>query len=472
MKKILLFIFVLNSVLFFCSFKSFAQQAKTFSLAQAQEYAVKNGYTTKSANLEVQTSIKKVWEMTAMGLPQIRGSISYQDMLDIPTTLIPDFISPAVYGVLVHEKVKDGSGNTIEMPAASDQYFAAKFGTQHNANLNASLSQLIFSGDYILGLQAAKIFKQMSEQNYVKSEIEIKLSVAKSYYMVLIVRENKRLLDSSLNLLNKTAFDIKQMNKQGFIDTTDLEQIMLTVATIKNTIATLERQENLSKMLLNFQMGIDIEQPIELTDELYSIVDQVNPATLSGQKFDLGSNIDYTIISTAEKLAWLNVRRERYLYYPSLSASLNYAENAMRSEFNFFDFSQDWYPTSILGFSLNIPIFNSGMKHARVQQAIYQFQKSGITKKQVEQGLLLEYNQSKSDFVTAYEKYLTLKDNMVLAENIYKRTLIKYREGVSSSMELTQAQNQYFTVQGNYINAMFDLLNNKSKLDKILSKNQ
>jgi outer membrane protein len=463
MKRIAL---LLTSLLLLIIKPAFTQQPPTFSLVQAQDYAVKNAYSIRNATWDVEISKKKVWEMTAMGLPQIKGSVSYQDMIDIPTSVMPDFLSQAVYGVLIKEGIVDPS----KMPTGNDQFFAVKFGTQHNASAGISLSQLIFSGDYILGLQAAKVFKQMSEQSLAKSVVDIKQSVAKSYYLVQVTEENKHLVDSSLNLLDRTAFEIVQMHKQGFVDTTDVQQINLTRTSLKNTLSTLERQAELAKKLLKFQMGIEIEQPIMLTDPIYTIVDQANPNTLSGQQLDVNSNIDYTIINTAEKLAWLNVRRERYLYLPFFSASLSYDQKAMRSKFDFLDSKKDWFPSTILGFTLNVPIFNSGMKHSRVQQALFAFEKSRINKKQVEQGLLLEFSQSKSDFISSYEKYLALKDNMKLAEDIYKRTLIKYREGMVSSMELSQVQNQFLTVQSNYMNVMFELLNNKSKLDKILTK--
>jgi outer membrane protein TolC len=126
-------------------------------------------------------------------------------------------------------------------------------------------------------------------------------------------------------------------------------------------------------------------------------------------------------------------------------------------------------PPNVLGISIDVPIFSSGMRYARVKQASIALAKSKIASLEVEQSLKMDFEQSKNAYAIALNAYNTQKQNLNLAEKIYKRTISKYKEGVSSSFELNQIQNQLLTTQGSYFNASLELFNAKAKLEKILT---
>jgi outer membrane protein TolC len=128
---------------------------------------------------------------------------------------------------------------------------------------------LIFSGEYIVGLQSARIFKELSEQSLTKSEFDIRESVSRSYYTVLILRENLNILKKSLEVTTQTLNDITAMNKQGFNEATDVDQMQLNKLNLENGIFTLDGQAQVSVRLLNFQLGVELAQPIELLDSKF-----------------------------------------------------------------------------------------------------------------------------------------------------------------------------------------------------------
>jgi len=420
---------------------------KSFSLKEAIDYALKNNYTVLSSQIDVAISKKKIWETTAIGLPQVSSSITYQDMLKIPTTILPGIIF----------------NSPVDVPV--------KFGQEYNAGFKATLSQLIFSGAYIVGLQASKIYHELSTQSLKKSEIDVRQTVTNSYYMVLVAQENKNILDSTYVIISGTVDEFEAMNKQGFNEETDVDQIKLTKLNLKNSLNNIENNIDFYKKSLKFQLGVDVNQEIALTDNLDNLIKDADFEINSIPSFDIISNIDYQLINTQENLNFLNLKRERTNYLPSLAAYYTYQQSAMRSQFDIFDFSKKWYPTSIIGLSLDIPIFSSGMRHSKVQQAQLQLDKSRILKLQVSRGLLLDFEQSKSNYINAMDKYKSNIEAYNLSNKIYKKTLIKYKNGVSSSTELMEIQKQYFTAQYNYYSSIFDLLSAKSKLDKILFKN-
>jgi outer membrane protein TolC len=441
-----------------------AQDMMDLSLDQACKYAQENSPTLKNAQVDVEIAKKKIWETTAIGLPQISGSVEYQNFLNIPTSLLPDFISPSVYGVLLQE----GLITPAQMPSASDaQFFPVQFGTQHNASFGTTLSQLIFSGQYIVGLQASKVFGSMSEQSLQKNQTDIRYSITETYCLILSLQENTSLLDSNLLSFKKLLNESEIMYKQGFVEEINVDQIRLNVSTLENAVSSLRRQIEGASMLLKFQIGMPMTQQIRLTDNLEGIMNG-KTMVLTEDAFNPTGSIDYQIMETQVKLQQLSLKREQSTYLPSLTGFFSYSNKAMSNKFNFFSGDQSWYPTTLVGFKLEIPIWSSGIRHSKVQQAQLNVEKSITTRNMVSESLKLQYEQARISYLSAIDKYNHEKQNVNLTNKIFEKTMIKYREGIASSMELTQAQMQYQTSQSNYFAAMFELIVAKNKMEKLL----
>jgi len=277
-------------------------------------------------------------------------------------------------------------------------------------------------------------------------------------------------MQENLVNLEKTLFETQKTFEAGFTDAINVDQLKLTVANLKNRITSMERQKDLSLNMLKFQIGLDVEHPLVLTDELENLFRNISPDISGLNDFNPESHIDFLIMQSQETMQLMTLRREWSFYLPNLSAFYTRQENAYRNEFNFFQGGQSWYPTSIIGLSLNIPIFSSGLRRSRVQQARLELEKARNNTRQIEQSLRLQKQEAYSGMQTAMEQYSSEKENLELAERILSRTRIMFREGLASSLELTQASDQFLSTQSNYINAMFELLNAKNKLDKALGR--
>lgn len=420
---------------------------KRFSLKEAQQYALENNFEIRNKQVDIELARKKIWETTTIGLPQVSGSGAYQQFLDIPTQLIP----AEFFG---------GDPGT---------FIPVQFGTKHNANIGLSVSQLIFSGEYVVGLQASRIFLDISKKGLEKSENDIRESIAKSYYLLLVARESQLILNSSLENMRDLLREMKEILKAGLIEDTDVDQIQLTVSNIENSLTSLNNQVGLAERLLKFQMGLDFDQEIELTETLEGILAarEISPSLIT--EFDVRQSLDFQILETSEHLQRMNLKRQKSSFLPSLAAFASFSRNAYRQEFSFFDKEETWFPTNIIGLQLSVPIFSSGMRLSRVSQARMELDKLSNTKMQAKQGLILEHEQSRNNLRTAWDQLETEKQSLSLSENIYHKTMIKYKEGISSSMDLTMAQNQYLSTQGKYLSAMVEVLNAKAELDKILN---
>ena len=422
-----------------------SSQPLSLSLDEAREYAVDNSYAVRNAKHDVNIARKQVKENIAQGFPQIDASIDYNYFISLPTSLIPgDFFGRP--------------GEMIEV----------QFGTEQNVYGNITLNQLIFDGRYFIGLQYAKIFQLLSEQNLEKSELDIKEMVSQTYYNILVGEEALKVLDSTMTVLKKTRFEVGEMYREGFMEETDFDQLTLTITDIENSLNNVSRQNELGYKLLKFQLGIDLDQEVSLTETLEDLINESIIDGTAERSFDYARHVDYRLVSSQEEMKLLGLKNERSAYYPTLQGYFNHQYNAQRNSFSFLSSGEAWFPTTSAGVSMKIPIFSSGIRKQRVGKAQLELEKIRITKEQVEQSLLLNVTQARTDFRTALENYYRERQSVDLSLKIYRKTLIKYQEGMATSTELTQQHNQFFTAESNYFKTVLGLLSARVRLDKAL----
>jgi outer membrane protein TolC len=90
--------------------------------------------------------------------------------------------------------------------------------------------------------------------------------------------------------------------------------------------------------------------------------------------------------------------------------------------------------------------------------------------KQFESAVQLEINNARVTYNNAQQRLANQKKNVDLAERILNTTKIKYKEGVGSSMEITNAEQELYRTQAAYMNALYDLAIAKTDLEKALGK--
>ncbi|MEZ4720426.1 MAG: TolC family protein [Flavobacteriales bacterium] len=426
-----------------------AQEAKSFSLQEAMDYAVQHNYQLQQAKFDVDISKRKVKETTAIGLPQVNGEASYNNYIDIPTQVAPA---------------------TAFNPAAdADQLVPLRFGLPHSMSAGITASQLIFDGSYFVGLRAAKEYVKASEFGLQRSEIEVKNSVAQTYYSALAAMENIAALKENKANIERIYSETSALFDAGFLEKQDADQMRLLRSNTSNQLDFAERQLDNILNMLKLQMGIDIKENITLSDDIETIVTSQSDGSISllDQPFSADRHIDFKSLEQSQKLSELSLSNERARYYPQLSAFFNHSQNAYRREFDFYN-NSNWYPTTLWGVQLKVPLFSSLQGHQRVQQSKLELAKIQSQKTQLEQSLSMQALNAKSNYKSALDRYDNVKEDLELAKSIKERTRIKYNEGLASSTDLTTAENQYLTSLGNYINTTLELLNSKLALDKAL----
>ena len=456
LKRIYLLVFVIPGL----SAMGFSQGNKDIlklSITEAQEYAIQNNRSVKSLRIDVDKANKKVWENLAMGFPQLNLAANYQHQFVVPEISFGPYLDvPSLpdAGYLTKSDIENAYKNSPNIP----------LGVKNNTLIDLTLSQLIFSGQYIVGIQAVKVYKQVTEKTLVKNEALTKESVASTYFLYLVLAENEKVLNENLIAVDQTSNELIKMNEQGLNEETDVDQIKISRSNLKRLITSVGSQKEISMKLLKYQLGVEFDQQLVLTDSLPGIIAQANLQYLAPPQFNVKNNIDYQLVSSQEKISALMLKLEQSKYLPTITSFYRHEEQTNQPSFNFA-------VKDFVGVTLSLPIISSGQRNAKISQAKYDLAKSRLDKETAEQALIMEFETALSDYQTAFSNYTTNKESMTLSKKIYDKTLIKYHEGVSSSFELSQNQSQYLVAESAYYNSILSLLNAKAKLDRILEIN-
>jgi len=445
-KPINLYLLAIALILPSSSLWAQSDQELSFSLKAAQDYALEHSYQSRSSMLEVEKSRKKVNETIGTGLPQINASASYQNYLELPVQLIPA------------ESFGGPEGEFAEVV----------FGTEQQMGIDATATQLIFNGSYFVGLQASKVYLELSKNDLDKSELEVKNLVLQAYGSVLVAEESVGVQKEILSHLESNFNEGKARFEAGFLSQEDRDQLELLYINARNSYQQSERQIPIVRAQLKFILGIPLESTIQLTDSLFPLLENMPAEDFLQSEYDITSHIDYKIANTQLQASELLLKQQKSNYLPSLNAFYTYQENSYSDEFNFFSDSR-WFPTQLVGLNLNVPIFSGLSRHNQVQQAKIEMEQTDLNRQRVEQQLKINVNRSRSDYLFALQQFENRKANWKLAQRIYRNTEVKYNEGLSSSTDLTQANNQRSESFGNYIQAALQLINAKAELNQALN---
>lgn len=421
--------------LLFLVFSANAQDAPIkYSLKEAQEFALENNLERKNATLDVDIAKRKVWETTAQGLPQISSGVDFQFILnELPSLSFPG---------------PDGTPIKVAV------------GEKANATFKISASQLIFSGPYIVGLQATRAYKSLSDNALIKTDIDLKYNVASAYYTVLLLKETTSVLDSSVSNLRYTLSETEAMREAGFVEDVVADQVKVSLSMVENSARETNRQLESAKNLLKFHMGINLSNEIELTENLSEIIEGFAPELAIPNEVDPEKNIDLVIMANQIEVSNLQLKLQKSNFLPTVSAFATLQRLAKEPEINFT-------PTALAGISVSVPLFSSGMRRSKVQQAKLELDKTRNTFDFVKQSLDMELTDAMSQFLTAWEKYQSEITNKELAAKVYQNYRVKYSKGMASQQDLIQANDKHLQAVGNFMGSVFDLVNAKLKVDKL-----
>ena len=419
----------------------------SLSLEQAITLAQDSSYASVNARREMTRALKKKWETTATGLPQISGSVSYNNNIKQPVTLIPGEITGGAPG----------------------SFTPVVFGTEQNATAQATLEQLIFDGSYLVGLQAAKTFLDFSKNAYEKTLIEVEKSTVNAYGSALMSDALVLVFDNNYNTLKKSYEELQVVYENGLTELEALEQLEITLLEVKGYLDNAKRSQSLAYNLLRATLGLPLGAELELTDDLNALVLRAAQELDPDISMDLQKQIDVRIAENFSEQRRLEWQLERSRALPSFSAFMNYSTQAFSNDFTFTDNSQQWFQSSVVGLRMQVPIFSSGFRSARSSQAKIAWDQAKTEFVQTKQATQIAFENSLSDFNLAKDNYNNASRSVNLAERVAQKNQIKFDQGIASSFDLYQAQAQYYRAQQNYYTSLLALLNAKTALETFIN---
>jgi len=422
-----------------------AQQVSVISLEESIEYALQNNVTVKNAQLDIVASKATVGETTAQGLPQITGNVDVNKNLIVPSQPFP-----AIF---------------FDPEAQEGEFVPVQFSPEYSGNLGVTVNQMIFNGSYFVGLQAAKTYRQLAEFDKIKTENDVIENVKKAYYSVLVSQEREELVQANLSRMDTLLKETRVMFETGFSEKIDVSRIQVQYNNLKTELDRARSSTKISLDLLKLQMGMDVNQPLKLAESIADLemVFDVEPLVdESGMR-----RVELDQLQTNLNLAKLDLKNNKAQYLPRIDANLNYTRMGFGGSLKEI-FNSEWYPGSVLGVSLEIPIFDGLAKSYRIQQNRVQIKQFQNQLYDQEQRVITEEAEARANLQNGLRALEVQLENRELAMEVFRTTKIKYQEGVGSNFEVVEADAALKEAETNYYSALYDALIARVDLEKAL----
>ena len=446
-----------------CSISQGAVAQLSLSLEQAQTLGVEKAYAMQRARIDVEVARRDVKELLAKGLPQVNASFDFNHFLDIPTQVASadEFGFPSYLTNFFGEV---SAATQIPIEADPEPYSELKFGTTQTMTAGVNASQLLFNGSYLVGVKAAKVLADAKALAVDATEVETRQVVADAYATALAALANVETLDRALALVTSSEQELRALAEEGLMESVDADQLTLTRQSLEQQKQTAELQATFSKKLLLFQCGLDVNEPVTLTDDLATLTSVAVPEAVSSD-LNLDANPALEEQRSYLALAELDVLNRRAEGLPQVAAFYSNSAQAFRDA-KIPELAEDseWYPSQIVGVSVSMPIWTSFGGRQRVEKAKLAVLTAESGLAQMESAARLEFDNARATFLDAQAALTNAEEQRDLASRILTRIELGHKEGVRSSFELNTAQNQLLEAEGNLIGAQLAWLTAKQRL--------
>jgi outer membrane protein TolC len=398
------------------------------SLKECLKLSVANSPRLKISALE-QTRLHYGYKATVGGgLPQVSFSGSWDDFLNLPTSLIP--------------------GEFFGQPG---KMIPVQFGTNFNISGSLDAGQMLYNQAWLVALKMAK---QMMQQNVLateKTEIEVVYDVAQSYYLAQITMQQIRNMKANLEKIEKAEKIAQSQWENGLIKKVDLDRIMVQKL---NMVTDIERIQVLYQQEIAMQkyfMGMKQEDDISLDDSIPT------STLLPGVQGDLNNHIDIRMIEQQKDLVNTNIRMDQSVYFPNLTliGSISYMNQS--NTMYLFGKPTDWFNTSLVGLRLSVPVFSGMQNHYHVSQTKVELEKLRVNEDDAKKLIRINSEDAARKLLNSIEAEKRQRENTGLAERVYNISQEQYQKGVIPLTDLLTAETALSDAQANHTYALVQM---------------
>ncbi len=451
-------IFYLVGILF--SGSAFAQ--RTFSLDEAIAYAKVHSPVMKLSDAEIALTNTQIMEYRSIGIPKVNAIGSYTYYFAIPTQILPDFLGPAVDGrLLKYDLIEEG-----QVAPPSEGGLAAQFGTRNSVNLGIEANFMVFDPAFFAGLKAIKNARTLSLHQKDNQEFVLKSNVISAYIALAYNQMVRASLEGDIINAKKSLKETIIIFESGFIEELDVNRLEFTLSMLETEYDNMSEFIHLSENLLKYQMNFPMDEPLVITEGIEELTSRFdNDQVVAG----VPTRPEVKVLETSQKLIGLQIDATRAGYYPALKGFAAYNSQLLRNDL-FNGNENNWFPASYAGVSLNIPIYDGNLRKAQINGQKVELEKLNIQRSQLEYGIQMEIDNARISLSNALNTLENRQKNKELADKIYNVAQIKFKEGIGSSLEMTQSESDQYRSQTALLEAKFKVLNARFDLMKALGK--
>lgn len=422
---------------------------RTLTLEECLKIGIENNLSLAGSRNELRKAKHLLSENRAKLLPQINAVAGFNDNFNPPVS------------------VTDGS-------AYGNPYNVTKT-LQYNASAGLQLQMPLYNQTVYTAIDIARTMNELNRLSYEKAREDLMLQISKMYYLgqntveqLGLIQENRARLQE-LRDITQAFFD------NGMAMEVDVKRVNINLENLQvqydNAKSMLVQQLN----LLKYVMDYPAEEEIALTPVN---PEQVESVSLTGLRSDL---YELQLLESQEKLAGQQKELIRQGYLPSLSLTGSWMYSAYTDKARHWFHSgpsNHWYPSSGLGLTLRVPIFDGLDKRARIRKARIDEENARLNYENMRKNMETQYLNATNDLMNNQRNFQKQKDNYLLAEEVYQVTTDRYREGIASmtevlqdEMRMSEAQNNYLSAHYNYQVANLTLLKLTGQLDRLFQTN-
>jgi len=421
-------LFIFLTILFY-SLTTFGQEPLILTLKEAQEQALEHNRKLKNASLEIQKAEAGRWKALASMLPQANVKLDYANFMGYEIN----------FGMM-----------SIPM--------------NPSGNLTAQVA-VALSGAQVVGTQLSQIATEMAEINHKKTEQELTNQVKTLYYSILIMHETIGLLEQNLENMNRLYRFTENSVKVGVADQTDADKLKVQVSTLETSINSTKRSLEMLNNSLRLQMGVDVTQQIELAQTIDELLNMEGALQLLKTDFVIDNNFSYQLLKQSADLSKKQISLNAWSYGPTLSAFYQYTKKTYFGKDEGFNTT----PPNLVGASLSIPIFSSGVNYAKVREAKITYETQVNTLNDTEEALKIQHSQLRYNLSSAMENFENQKENIEVNKRILDNVSKKYEQGMASSLDVTISGTNLIAAQSSYVKALMDVVTAQIALEELIN---
>lgn len=414
-------------------------QSPELDMKTAIQIAISNNYSLKADSMNIIAAGYQKKVAQADWLPQVNFSNKMEYNVSIASQMVP--------------------GSMVGQP--SKESVPVQFGTRYNMGTGVEVTQAIVRKTSRLHVYAAELNTHIARTKHTLSREELVYNVASSFYALQTTAEEVRLTASDYGNLQEVVALAKAQYENGVLKRIEYESLQINAA---NKLAKLNQLKSAQAEQLSYfkyLLGLPDEEPVVIKEEIRGLAE-----TTSMLAFDLGARQDIHLSMQQIQAKDIELKSIRAEKAPTVSS---YFRFNYQSQFNNISdgFKSDYmFNASVIGITTSIPLFDGYRRKSRTQVAQSELKQLQYRSEQQKQLAASEWSSARETLQRDRKNYAITQQNLQLAEKVFLSRKALYAEGVTSLVELLDAERELSQSRNLQIDALINVQSSVLKMHK------